>query len=94
MIEKAKSLLNEAEFIKEIAKTYQDPFEGQIKIGGIPTLATYLFPNLLTNLFQKPQKLLVVARFYRDTLYTTHRLKRRRGFNCPRGGPPGPRAGS
>ena len=27
---KAKSLLNEADFIKEIAKTYQDPYAGQI----------------------------------------------------------------
>lgn len=54
---KAKSLLNEADFIKEIAKTYQDPYAGQIKLGGIPTLAPYLFPTLLRSLTKEFKKL-------------------------------------
>jgi LysR family hydrogen peroxide-inducible transcriptional activator len=56
---KAKSLINEADFIKEIAKTYQNPFAGEIKIGAIPTLAPYLFPKILPNLSRQFKELKV-----------------------------------
>lgn len=48
--EQARTLLQQASSIKEITKQAQDPFSGELKIGIIPTLSSYLLPHLLPEL--------------------------------------------
>lgn len=45
--EKARTLLQQAQEIKDIATSFHNPFSGQLKLGVIPTIAPYLLPNLL-----------------------------------------------
>lgn len=62
IIKKAEIILREAEEIKNIAKNSKDPFSGELRIGGFPTLASYFFPKVVSKISKKfPQlKLLLV----------------------------------
>ncbi|WP_347986654.1 LysR substrate-binding domain-containing protein [Methylomonas sp. AM2-LC] len=44
----AKRILQEAETIKQMAASAQDPLAGNLRLGAFPTLSTYLFPALVT----------------------------------------------
>ena len=47
MIEQARIIVREAKKLEQIAKHYDDSFEGNLNIGIIPTLAPYLLPYFL-----------------------------------------------
>jgi LysR family transcriptional regulator, hydrogen peroxide-inducible genes activator len=47
IIEKARNILNESKEIKDIAKSAQDPFACEMRLGAFPTLAPYFFPKLV-----------------------------------------------
>lgn len=48
--EQARELLQQAAAIQALAKSAQDPFSGELKLGVIPTLTSYLLPHLLPQL--------------------------------------------
>lgn len=50
---RARHILNEVEEIREIAKSAQDIFSGELKIGIFPTLAPYLLPIIIPKLSKK-----------------------------------------
>jgi LysR family hydrogen peroxide-inducible transcriptional activator len=46
----ARRLLEQANMIKQIANDARDPFSGELNLGVIPTLTTYLLPHLFPEL--------------------------------------------
>lgn len=65
----AKKILNEVETINEIAERQKDPLSGRFKLGAFPTLASYIFPHLVTNLKREiPQLKLVLIEEKTDQL--------------------------
>jgi LysR family hydrogen peroxide-inducible transcriptional activator len=57
IIKRAEIILQESEEIKLIAKNFNDPFAGEIRIGAFPTVATYFLPNFVRNIHKKFPKL-------------------------------------
>lgn len=57
IIKKAEVILSEEQAIKTIAKSAQDPFGGELKIGAFPTLASYFFPYAVKKISKKFPKL-------------------------------------
>lgn len=57
ILAKAEIILREAEEIKNIARNSKDPFSGELRIGGFPTLASYFFPKILGKISKKFPKL-------------------------------------
>jgi len=53
IIDAARRILNEVDLIKELAKTSQEPLAGNLRLGGFPTLATYIFPQLVPLINQE-----------------------------------------
>lgn len=49
---RARRLLHEATEIEQLARTAQDPYQGSLRLGLIPTLAPYLLPHIVTPLKQ------------------------------------------
>jgi len=47
IIASARRILKEQANIKELAATAQDPLSGNLRLGAFPTLASYLFPQLV-----------------------------------------------
>ncbi|OQW72915.1 MAG: DNA-binding transcriptional regulator OxyR [Proteobacteria bacterium ST_bin11] len=47
IVASARRILKEQNNIKELAATAQDPLAGNLRFGAFPTLATYLFPQLV-----------------------------------------------
>jgi LysR family hydrogen peroxide-inducible transcriptional activator len=47
IVASARRILKEQDNIKELAATAQDPLAGNLRFGVFPTLATYLFPQLV-----------------------------------------------
>ena len=47
VVASARRILAELDNIKEIAANAQDPLAGNFRLGAFPTLATYIFPNLV-----------------------------------------------
>ena len=45
----ARRILHEVEVIREIAESSNDPMAGKFRLGAFPTLATYVFPSLVTK---------------------------------------------
>ncbi|WP_094751406.1 DNA-binding transcriptional regulator OxyR [Psychromonas sp. CD1] len=50
IVAKAKNILVEAKSLKEIAKSYNEPMQGQLHIGLIPTVAPYLLPLIIPRI--------------------------------------------
>ena len=46
IIAAARRALQETDRIKELAATAQDPLAGNLRLGGFPTLSSYIFPQL------------------------------------------------
>ncbi|THH39121.1 hydrogen peroxide-inducible genes activator [Aliishimia ponticola] len=44
---RARRLLVDAEDISELAKAHRNPFEGELRLGAIPTIGPYLIPHTL-----------------------------------------------
>lgn len=59
IVEKAKVILELEDQIKDTAKNFQNPFEGEIKIGAFPTLAPYYFPKIMPKINKAFPKLKV-----------------------------------
>jgi LysR family hydrogen peroxide-inducible transcriptional activator len=55
--ERAQRILREAEGIKEAAKTAQDPYAGEFRLGAFPTLAPYFLPQAVPAISKKLPKL-------------------------------------
>lgn len=55
--ERAKKLLNDANAIKEIANSNQDPLNSVFRLGVIFTVGPYLLPHLISNLHSLAPKL-------------------------------------
>jgi LysR family hydrogen peroxide-inducible transcriptional activator len=52
IVAKAKTILLEAKSLKEIAKSYNEPMQGTLHIGLIPTVAPYLLPLIIPEIKQ------------------------------------------
>ena len=50
VVERARSIVQEAEDIREIARASRDPLTGKLKVGLIPTIAPYLLPRVASRL--------------------------------------------
>ena len=48
--ERARLILSQVEEVREIARSAQDPFSGEFRLGIIPTLAPYLLPVVMPQL--------------------------------------------
>lgn len=46
----ARRIIDEAKLIKDIALSAQNPLAGTLRLGAFPTLAPYLFPNLVPKI--------------------------------------------
>jgi len=49
----AKQTLLRVQDIQDVAQSHSNPFAGQLRLGGIPTIATYLFPKIVEITTQK-----------------------------------------
>jgi len=69
VVERARRVLDEAREIEELARNFQDPLAGELRIGLIPTVAPYLLPRITGALREQfPRlKLLLLE-------HQTHRL--------------------
>lgn len=47
IVARARSLLMEAEEIETLARAHRNPFEGDLRLGAIPTIGPYLIPRAL-----------------------------------------------
>lgn len=75
VVEQAQRALEEAEKIRNIAKSTGDPLEGTLKLGVIFTIAPYLLPQLIPVLRRRAPKMpLILEENYTATL--SERLKR------------------
>jgi LysR family hydrogen peroxide-inducible transcriptional activator len=50
VVRRARLILAEAEQIEEVARTFNDPMRGKVRLGLIPTLAPYLLPAVMTTI--------------------------------------------
>lgn len=65
----ARRIMEQADGIEQVARAYQDPLAGPLRIGAIPTLSPYLMPLILAPLRkQHPQMKLVLSEELTDTL--------------------------
>jgi LysR family hydrogen peroxide-inducible transcriptional activator len=55
--QRARRILREAEEIKAVAKTAQDPYAGEFRLGVFPTLAPYFLPQAVPAIRRKLPKL-------------------------------------
>ncbi|MBX9903661.1 MAG: hydrogen peroxide-inducible genes activator [Burkholderiales bacterium] len=75
VVEQAQRALEEADKIRNIAKSTGDPLEGPLKLGVIFTIAPYLLPQLIPVLRRRAPKMpLMLEENYTATL--SERLKR------------------
>ena len=74
IVEHARQIMVEAETIKTLANSYQDPMAGPLRIGAIPTLSPYIMPLILSPLKNRyPQTRLALSEEQTDHL--VRRLK-------------------
>jgi len=65
----ARLMQEQAVVIEQLAREYQDPLAGPLRIGAIPTLSPYLMPLILVPLRkQHPQMKLILSEELTDTL--------------------------
>jgi LysR family hydrogen peroxide-inducible transcriptional activator len=65
----ARQMMEQADVIRQLARSHQDPLAGPLRIGAIPTLSPYLMPLILAPLKkQLPQMKLVLSEELTDTL--------------------------
>lgn len=62
IIRSARRILQEVSTIHDIAESAQDPLAGNFRIGAFPTLATYIFPDLMARAKHSYPKLKLVLR--------------------------------
>jgi LysR family hydrogen peroxide-inducible transcriptional activator len=65
----ARLILEQADFIQQLARAQRDPLAGPLRVGVIPTLSPYLMPLILRPLKKRhPQMKLVLSEELTDTL--------------------------
>jgi len=65
----ARRVLEQADALRHLAQTHQDPLVGPLRMGAIPTLSPYLLPLILKPLNKRyPQTKLVLSEELTDTL--------------------------
>lgn len=68
-------MLEQADAIKNLALSYQDPMAGSLKLGVIPTVSPYMMPRILAPLKKRyPQNTLVLSEEFTDVLLQRLRL--------------------
>jgi len=66
---KAREILEQAEALRQLARSHQDPLVGPLRMGAIPTLSPYLMPLILKPLKESyPQIKLVLSEEQTQTL--------------------------
>lgn len=70
----AKEILSRVEQMKDIAKSEQNPFAGEIRIGIIPTVAPYLLPLIMPALNKKFPALTIFL-LEQQTKHLVHNLQ-------------------
>lgn len=71
IVEHAKRVLEQADALRQLAQSHQDPLVGALRMGAIPTLSPYLMPLILKPLRkQYPQVKLVLSEELTETLLT------------------------
>lgn len=71
IVARAKRVLEQADALRQLAQSHQDPLVGLLRMGAIPTLSPYLMPLILKPLKkQYPQIKLVLSEELTDTLLT------------------------
>ena len=71
IIEQARRVLEQADALRQLAQTYQDPLVGPLRMGAIPTLSPYLIPLILKPLNKQYSQIkLVLSEELTDTLLT------------------------
>ena len=69
IVAQARQVLEQADALRQLAQSYQDPLDGPLRMGVIPTLSPYLMPLILKPLKkQYPQIRLVLTEELTDTL--------------------------
>ena len=71
IIASARSILLEIEHIEALAKNAQNPFAGNFRLGAIPTLSSYIFPQLVSVIKKTfPELRLILIEEKTDLLMT------------------------
>ncbi len=71
IVSQARLVLEQAEVLRQLAQSHQDPLVGPLRMGAIPTLSPYLMPLVLQPLKEQyPQIKLVLSEELTDTLLT------------------------
>ena len=71
IVAQARQVLEQADALRQLAQSFQDPLSGPLRMGAIPTLSPYLMPLILQPLKkQYPQIKLVLSEELTDTLLT------------------------
>jgi len=69
IVAKAREILEQAEALRQLARSHQDPLVGPLRLGAIPTLSPYLMPLILKPLKKYyPQIKLVLSEEQTQTL--------------------------
>ncbi len=67
----ARLILEQADAIQQLARSFQDPIAGPLRLGAIPTISPYLMPLILQPLQERhPQMRLVLSEEKTDVLLT------------------------
>ena len=69
IVKQARQVLEQADALRQLARSCQDPLAGPLRMGAIPTLSPYLMPLILKPLNkQYPQTTLVLSEELTDVL--------------------------
>ena len=61
IIEQAQKVLDQADMVKQLAQTHQDPLSGPLRLGAIYTIAPYVLPELIPRIHRRaPQMPLLI----------------------------------
>ena len=61
IIEQAQKVLDQADRVKQLANSQQDPLAGELRLGAIYTIAPYILPSLIPRIHQRaPQMPLMI----------------------------------
>ena len=70
----ARRVMSEIEAIQEIAESSRDPLAGRFRLGAFPTLATYVFPDIVTQVKKVMPKLRLIL-IEDKTFYLLEKLR-------------------
>lgn len=69
ILQHARTMIEQADTIKQLARSHSDPMSGILSLGAIPTISPYLMPLILKPLQQQyPQMRLVISEEQTDVL--------------------------